>query len=37
MRQKNELLIEESFAIYSLGMVLTLIYVEDSEEWDDEM
>jgi len=33
----NELLIEESVAIYSLGMVLTLIYVEDSEEWDDEM
>ncbi|MTI85596.1 MAG: hypothetical protein FH756_17290 [Firmicutes bacterium] len=33
----NELLLEESFAIYSLGMVLTLIYVEDLEEWDDEM
>lgn len=35
-RDRNQTLLEESIAIYSLGMVLTLIYTEDSEELEDE-
>lgn len=35
-RDRNQTLLEESIAIYSLGMVITLIYTEDSEDIEDE-
>jgi len=35
-RDRNQTLLEESIAIYSLGMVLTLIYTDDSEELEDD-
>jgi hypothetical protein len=35
VRDRNQTLLEESIAIYSLGMVLTLIYTEDLEELED--
>lgn len=35
VKDQDQTLLEESIAIYSLGMVLSLIYTEDSEE-DDE-
>lgn len=36
VKDRNQTLLEESMAIYSLGMVLTLIYTEDSEEDEEE-
>lgn len=36
VKDRNQTLLEESIAIYSLGMVLTLIYTEDSEELEED-